>query len=332
MQRDQFVGEDHLDIIKSLAANTHHLDAAVVGWCNGSVAALDVARASAQSTLICNLLSPDCNPIEIERLFALKRFNIRRHNGLLSKVFLVDDAVCFGSNATFEFAKDTTFPQREAKLICRDASVIQEVRIWMDKIIAESKTIEKQDIDEAKRRRSEWEGGGSISELIDVQKEAIKKAKLAVLVWAGIPSDQVVKQVKKFPKHSLPRHDWFIDTLDHARGYPYGYHAICFRLSDDRRRLGKCEGIFEILRSATLYKIKHAGTNLVVIWCLRDQTTIGQLQFAFGKRSVDAIRDKVIERERGLKLKSVFDSGKYGFLSWEPLHTLLGTRAPLASP
>jgi hypothetical protein len=173
-----------------------------------------------------------------------------------------------------------------------------------------------------------------------LKEEAIKKAKLVVLVWAGEPSEQVKKQVKKFPEHSLPRHDWFIDLPEHATGYPYGSHAICFKLSDDRRRLGKCEGIFEILTSSNPYQVKNAGRREVVIWRVRAVESRpyaivrfrkNPVQFAFGKRSVDAIRNKVIERERGLKLKSVFDSGEYGFLSWEPLHTLLRARAPVAS-
>jgi hypothetical protein len=338
MQQIQFVGEDHFDVITSIVANTHHFDAAVAYWSKGSATASDLTRAPAGSTLVCNLFSPDCDPNEVETLFTLKRFNLKRHDGLHAKVYLADDAVCVGSlttlNTELRFVKDITFPHREANLICRDPDVIRDVRIWIDKIIAESKPIEKWDIDEAKqRRRQDWEG--LVRELIDLKEEAIKKAKLVVLVWAGDPSDQVKKQVKKFPEHSLPRHDWFIDLPEHAIGYPYGSHAICFKLSDDRRRLGKCEGIFEIMPSSNPYHIKNAGRREVVIWRLQAVESrtyaIGGCQFIFGKRSVDAIRNKVIERERGLKLKSVFDSGKYGFLSWEPLHTLLRARVPVAS-
>jgi hypothetical protein len=120
MQQIQFVGEDHLDVITSIVANAHHFDAAVAYWSKGSITALDLKRAPAGSTLVCNLFSPNCDPNEVETLFTLKRFNLKRHDGLHAKVYLADDAVCVGSftafNTRLRFVKDFPLLQREANL------------------------------------------------------------------------------------------------------------------------------------------------------------------------------------------------------------------------
>jgi len=327
----EFIGESHLARIKSLIAKAEQFDAAVAYWGNGAVEALKLDKAPKGSTLVCNLFSAGCNPFEIEKLFKLKRFTILNHAGLHAKVYWTPNGACIGSSNASGAGlgiDEKNDIQREANVFSNDSTFVRDARFWLDKIIKESTQVGASEIKGAQRAYLPRPSG--TWELIDLPISMLKNEKLAVLVWSRQATEDEMDQVYKFPDTSIKNWNCFLDSHAHVRQYPYGYHALEFNLSDDRRRLGPFQGMLRIPEQTRWRRVRgEGGMTYYIVWTeevfQRQKRWLvpGLPPFSIGQRSKDEINKRLFERDRGIGLEHCFDLGENGLLSWEPLHKLL---------
>ncbi len=266
-----------------------------------------------------------------EKLFKLKRFTILNHAGLHAKVYWTPNGACIGSSNASGAGlgiDEKNDIQREANVFSNDSTFVRDARFWLDKIIKESTQVGASEIKGAQRAYLPRPSG--TWELIDLPISRLKNEKLAVLVWSRQATEDEMDQVYKFPDTSIKNWNCFLDSHAHVRQYLYGYHALEFNLSDDRRRLGPFQGMLRIPEQTRWRRVRgEGGMTYDIVWTeevfQRQKRWLvpGLPPFSIGQRSKDEINKRLFERDRGICLEHCFDLGENGLLSWEPLHKLL---------
>lgn len=328
----QFVGENHLDAVKSMIAGAKRFDAAVAFWGQGAIKQLGLGGAPHGGTVVCNLFSPGCNPHEIERLFNLKQFNLRNHAGLHGKVYLTDQSVCIGSSnasgAGLGFEEFRNSIQREANIICSDPDVLKDASRWLTTIIQESKEVLPADLAEAKRRHQLTLP--AVTELIDLPLSVLQQNKIAVLLWSEEVTDKVSRQIRKMPEAHFDNVDWYVDLPKNATKYPYGYHCLTYRARGER--LQQFEGIQFFQPQSNWKEVIEEGINSRVIFAFDCKKYNGiwtlptRLSFTIGQKSLMEIRDRLLKAKLKLRTQLKGPNKDFGFLHWEPLHLLLESK------
>lgn len=152
---------------------------------------------------------------------------------------------------------------------------------------------------------------------------------VAVLLWALETTTQEDREVKEILDKQSPALEnlhqclsWYLDTLNHASKYPYGYEALTFQITKDRKRLRGYEGLQTFLPQKEWMQISRAfALNRIIFMLYVEKTDLERRSFKIEKKSIARIR--TLLEKRKLKLRCDLDSGKEGLVSWEPLHVLL---------
>ncbi len=151
---------------------------------------------------------------------------------------------------------------------------------------------------------------------------------MGVLVWSEATSVEEERQIEELSGLHLKNADCYVDTPTHARGYPYGYRCVSFRLSANREKVLRFDGLQDFPEHDNRWDtIKgDAGQieNVIRFFSVPGRNgrwNVGGMSFMFGPRSQKQIVQRLIAR--AYRLQHCFDSGKEGYFSWEPMHKLL---------
>ena len=161
-------------------------------------------------------------------------------------------------------------------------------------------------------------------ELISVPISELKQRKIAILLCWSLEMDAgETRQVEKLdePLLKFKNVDYYVDTRQHASEYPYEYLAITFQTDKARSKLLRDHGVqrFPLQKKRTVnFK---SSTEYIIFALDLEETDFARLDFKIGTASIGRIR--ALLEKRSLRLAHYLDSGKDGFLSWEPLHELL---------
>lgn len=125
---------------------------AIAFWGDGAVKKLGIKDAK-QVTIICNIRSGSCNPVEIERLRELSQITVFTHDDLHAKVYLTPHGAVVGSsNASANGLAEegpTAEGWREANLQTDDCAIINLLGKWFAERLSESERVTPELIEEA---------------------------------------------------------------------------------------------------------------------------------------------------------------------------------------
>jgi hypothetical protein len=318
-----FIDEDHLGRLNGLLRNAGQFHCAVAYWGSGAVKALDLKQAPERSIIICNLFSPGCNPHEVEELWKLKRFNLRRHNGLQAKVYWTDKGVCIGSSnasgAGLDFERGGASEQREANVICTEQHVINDVLDWLNKIAKESEPITRGDLENAKKKYQP-NVPSEASDWSTLPTETLEK--LAVLVWSGETTKQEDRQIEKMRESQIENTDWYVDLPKNVKKYPYGYTCLTFQKT--KRGLGK----FEVQCFDHQDKWQSVDVDHRVVFASDCRKTNGAwmipgFRLIITPKMEKKLRKLILERHCKLDVYLTGPDQSFGITTWESLPKLL---------
>jgi hypothetical protein len=212
----------------------------------------------------------------------------------------------------------------EAGVFLEDASVLESIESWFDKLYKDARPITDADLEAAKKARVDrWK---SKPELISMPVNELKQQKIAVLLWSEQMTDEEIGQVEKLdePLLKLRNVDYYADTRKHATEYPYGYVAITFETNKVRSKLlggNELQSFRPQTKWHTIDTKRKSKLNHIIFAFELEKSDIARLGFKIGRASIARIR--ALLEKRKLKLSHYLDSGEEGFTSWEPLHELL---------
>jgi PLD-like domain len=195
IEGDELVSEFHA------VASLDGSEIAVAFWGKGAAAELKLTTSNC-SRIICNLQSGACDPDEVQKMKKLG-FNLRTHPRLHAKVYLAKRAVIIGSaNASANgLAMSEGFSSlREANIITDESTVLNDARMWFDKIWKEAHNITDLDIKEARRL---WKKvpktpiGGSLFEAFAKNDRELFDSVYIIVIFEEALDPGAKKQVKK---------------------------------------------------------------------------------------------------------------------------------------
>jgi hypothetical protein len=133
------------DIAKSIGqslATSRQAKLAVAYWGNGAVDLLNLSNFSEKAQVICDAFSGSCNPSELSVL--IEKHDVKYISGLHAKVYWTEGSVVIGSaNASINGLKQQgPILRYEASVAIKDQTVIDEVKIWFDKIFAKAQIVD----------------------------------------------------------------------------------------------------------------------------------------------------------------------------------------------
>jgi hypothetical protein len=217
----------------------------------------------------------------------------------------------------------------EAGAYLDDTEELASIKSWFDNLYENARLITNADLQAAEKAREKHPPNHQPKpELIDIPINKLRKMKVAVLLWSLQTTAQENRAIeKKLGEQSQAEWHWdsltwYLDTLNHATKYPYGYEVLTFQTTKDRKRLLDYEGLQNFPLQTKWIKIPTSSSlNRVILAEHVEKADLARRSFKIGKASKTRIRALLDERK--LKLRWHLDSGQGGLLSWEPLHELL---------
>lgn len=209
----------------------------------------------------------------------------------------------------------------EAGVLVDDAENMAAIESWFDDLYKNSQDINDADLKAAREARKRW-SKRSIPELVDIPLDRLKVMKVAVLVWSVRMRSRENRQVEKLRESKLDGADWYADTLTHARAYPYDFDVLTWQANSNRTKLSEFQ-LQHFISQSKWYKIRTKSKSNHIVFAYDLALIDPRRSYRIGERSKRAITSALLKKK--CKLHFYFETlPEEGFLSWEPLHELLG--------
>ncbi|QGZ35653.1 phospholipase D family protein [Stappia indica] len=139
-----------LEEIRTILASTDRAKLAVAFWGDGAIKRLGLVGSGVQLQILCNLESGACNPNELRKLLGLSNVVLKSHSALHAKVWWTPNAAVLGSsNAStngLALEHETGSGWHEANVRIDDATTLNSISKWFEKLFNEGHRIEEADL------------------------------------------------------------------------------------------------------------------------------------------------------------------------------------------
>ncbi len=304
-----------------LATSGAELKVAIAYWGDDALTLLGLDPSRTDVEIVCCLSGGKSSPTVIRHFGDRATQNDRLHAKV---VWSPMGAIVGSANAS-----SNGLPQEEtasvnlieAGIYVEDGPTLKSIRKWFDAL--PRRKISEGDLRAAAsaRRRT------PIPDLVTFPETDLDEAKMVVLLWAVEASYELDAKVSGHPEMPLTHANWYYDNRRNARRYPFGAHALVYRVIRGRRpRLAKEK---PYLQSIPEQRLTAKVDGLTIVWAVDVPTwkVPGLPRFRLGPSTDVAIRQRVAERGCRLNHHLATSDPNDGFISWEPLTTLLGSKS-----
>lgn len=257
----KFLGaSDTMTEIKELLASGSLVKAAVSYWGDGAIDSLCI-NDSQELTIVCDILSGGCNPVEIRRLIRiLGKERVLTYDRLHAKVWLGKNLAIVGSsNASSNglgFEKAEAASLVEANLVTDSLDVLPMIANWWEekirkhaREITESDLRRAQKLRERHRRIRPLDLHGDLLTGLQAQPQSYIDRDLYVWVWKHDDTDAWVDEVLEQAQEQFGKDiECWQDVEDPP---PPGSYIVDFNSDSDPPLL---VGIYRVLLDQAVYK------------------------------------------------------------------------------
>ncbi|MFP1132937.1 hypothetical protein [Asticcacaulis sp. W401b] len=239
--------------LQTLFANASRAKIAVAFWGNEAVEKLGLNRSGLKLSVICNLDSGACNPIEIRKLMTLcDKGEVRSLPSLHAKVYWTPEGVLLGSsNASSNGLAVEGAPNKswvEANMLIRDPAIIATIGQWFERQLPDSYEIEDSHLMLAaevwkKRKRAAPTATRLTSDLLEAFRRAPNSsewAKVRVIFWSE-PLSAKGKKEEEREREQRPVLEGY-DCYEDWKDIEAGEQIVEFKVQS---RNGKFTGYFK---------------------------------------------------------------------------------------
>jgi hypothetical protein len=308
--------------IKSLVQTRSSLKIAIAYWGDQALSLLHLKPTRANLEIVCCLKGGKSSPAVVRRFGS----QARQDDLLHAKVIWTPERAIVGSaNASsngLPEEEDRAGRLIEAGYVVTDSDSLSKIETWFDDLYRKSRDISPDDLRDAELARRQRGQNNRAPELLDIPLNQLVSAELGVFLWSGYTTkkedEEVMQMEAAFAK--IETADWYVDSLSHARRYPYGYHTICFEVSSSMSL--RLRPHFQRFPPQNEWHKLSSG-NYVIFAETVPKKVPGLPKFRLGKKSLTEIRERLIARDLRLHHHLASRSIEDGWVSWESLHTLL---------
>jgi len=261
---------------KRLISQPGRLRVAVAYWGDGSVERLDIEKTGdSDVTIVCDLMSGACNPIEIKRLqgiFGESRILMR--DRLHAKVWLTDrEAIVGSSNISANglgFEGDELKGSIEANLLVDDIKTLAAIGRWFENDVMEgARKITEVDFQEACRRwkrhranRPPPSARGSFLDVLRTNPSFFADRNFVVWVYEPHTLSSAAEEIVATERKR--RHNDTIEVWENIEGSipPPGAFVLEFHIGPRTRR-ARLDGLWQVLQDKPFVK-KNQHCNVLL--------------------------------------------------------------------